>query len=257
MAKNLHAILGQLLGYDPTTGKPTTAAGQDKDFVGTQETALLLASPDHTFICAGPPLLRLVPYYPVAPIGLLNGFMETNQRPSMAVTEFGANYRQTLSGVASHSLTLQRVTGLYASLIGALYAWLPKDVVFDLEPNATGGQAGQKVSFTSDLLHVPFGLYMCQTTEGLEFVSATYYENCLLSGRGRSVTAGEAVITENAQITFERDLPAQNLLTKPGTQAYTLPAAADPRPAALNGHEVELPTLPTPRLPQGGVQPNA
>jgi hypothetical protein len=196
-----------------------------------------------------------VPAYAPVPIGLISGFVETNQRPSMAVTEFGANYRQTLSGVASHSLTLQRVIGLYANLVGALYAWLPKDVVFDLEPNVAGAQAGQKVSFTSDLLHVPFGLYVCQTTEALEFISATYYENCLISGRGRAITAGEAVITENVQLAFERDLPAQNLLTKLGTHAFNFPATAGPHaPSAPEDFAAAAP--PVLLAPRSGAPPN-
>lgn len=206
-----------------------------------------ILSASFTYIMSGPPLKSMAEQNPdlLTPIGLLNNVTESGQRPSVSLTEFGANYRQPVAGAPSYNATLQRVTSYSANLLGMLYRWAVNLSVtaYSFPPNAdqSGGDPDtrkslQLVTFSSDILDVPFGIYICKATEDGRFISGVYWEGCLVLGKGSAVPAGEAVILESVQIAYTREWPVPQLVHfVTADSAYTFPSAGDDATLAAGG----------------------
>lgn len=249
-------------GYDAFRSVSRDRADSHNAPVFFDDQAGDISSANFTYILSGPPLKYMAEQRPdlLTPIGLLNSVNETGQRPSVSLSEIGSGVRQTAAGAPAYSATLQRVTSYSGNLLGMLYRWavVLAETQYSYAPNAkqSGGDpdTGKSLQFmtlNSEIMDVPFGVYIITTTESGAFINAVYWENCLVLGKGRGIPAGEAVILENVQLVYEREWPMSQLITLADgsvyggaadtTETFSATSAASLDGAILSGGGPELP----------------
>ena len=72
-------------------------------------------------------------------------------------------------------------------------------------PGEPGGNLW--LDLASDVFSQPMGLALFMKDSNADIVGAFYFENCMINQHGFGTDAGGTIITENAQITFERMIP--------------------------------------------------
>lgn len=248
------------IGYDAFRSVRNDRADSHNAPVFFDDQAGDISSANFTYILSGPPLKYMAEQHPelLTPIGLLNSVNETAQRPSVSLSELGSGTRQTAAGAPAYSATLQRVTSYSANLLGMLYRWAVNltETKFSFPPNTAqskgdpdSGKSLQLMTLHSEIMDVPFGIYICTTTEDGTFINAVYWENCIVLGKGRGIPAGEAVILENVQIAYEREWPMPQLIALADGTSYAGVANATETPSGTGaGSFGPAPTLEPPRL---------
>lgn len=190
-----------------------------------------LAQPGYTFLFSGPPTvpaaLELQKF--ITPIGMITSVNPTSSRQLQGIKELGNRYTRYVGGAFQHAVTLNRVLGRDANLVGMLYRWAYNlDSKYHSDP--AGGQwtYRQMVGLDSDLLNVPFGLYLVMMTENLEPISAEYWERCMIGQHAKPISTDQIIIMEYCQIAFSRIVPMKNMvIAVGGEQAFNVGANND------------------------------
>jgi hypothetical protein len=178
-----------------------------------------LVSPSHTLLVSGPPLARLAVAYreQLTPIGMLQAVEQSSQRSMTTVNEFGAATPRHFPGRMQHAVTLQRVVGSQGNMLGMLYRWLLEYHTgggYNVAPLLPTSQRGTPLQATtaSELIEVPFGLYLVSFNEVGAYIASWYWEKCLLQSHARSLSATNPTVLENVQLVFAREVATPNLL---------------------------------------------
>jgi hypothetical protein len=232
-----------------------------------------IASPLHTVIFSGPPLVTQMMNDPDAvltPIGLVQDVQLSSQRQLVPLPELGNRYFRHVGGRWNHSATLSRVLSLSGNIIGMMYRWYlgQPDAVFHLNPTAgqlpdprrpTGSKSLHAMSPDSDLLDYPFGIYVAKMDEEGETISAQYWERCMIASYSDTISGGNAIIMETLQLVITRIIPVENKLPVLDGTPYILSQSAA-NGAFSDPIDGAAPTLVNPATPndlQGGFSGNA
>jgi hypothetical protein len=214
-----------------------------------------IASPIHTFLMSGPPNAATILEQPdgidmLTPIGLLQDVSVSAQRTLTPATELGVKYHRPIPGRFVHSVNIQRVLSWSANLVGMLYRWAVNnpEIQYAFAPHE--GQSThlanvrvslQLVGLESDLIELPFGLYLVDMTESAEFISSTYLERCMIGGYSKGANVNGTFTLENVSCMYMRPVPMKNVLNLPVKETFTF--ATDPGTDNLG-----LPVLAPPQL---------
>jgi hypothetical protein len=205
--------------YDTFRSVKTDKYDAFQQAVYADEFAGDLVSPSHTLLLSGPPLFRLAVTFRemLTPIGMLQSAEHSSQRNVVTVTEFGAAAPRHFPGRMQHSVTLQRIVGSQGNMLGLLYRWLieyHKSGAYNVAPLLPLNQRGKPLHATtaSEMVDVPFGLYLVEFTETGNYIASYYWERCVLQGHARSFNANNPTVLENVQLVFGREVAAPNLL---------------------------------------------
>lgn len=223
-------FIGQLR-YNATTG-----VGQVDPFnqvIWQDELPADMPSGQYTFVFSGPPVAdqALGSTDLLTPIGLVQDIQYSAQRQITPVSELGNRYYRHVGGRWNHSATLNRITSKEGNIIGMFYRWaFAQGVRTMLSPTHGDSPLSNKssqnlhaVAVESDLLNIPFGLYLVELTENLEFISAGYWEKCMIAGYSKTIQSQQATILESVQIVMARSIPAGMKLAVPGLVSYEIP----------------------------------
>ena len=146
--------------YDATRGL-TDVSAFDKA-MWKDELPQELANPSFTFLFSGPPTVpaALDLQRWLTPIGMIQNVNQQSSRPLTGIKELGRRYRKIVGTSFNHAVSLNRVLGKDANLVGMLYRWAYNlDSNYIADPAADQPTYRQMVGLDSDLLQVPFGLY--------------------------------------------------------------------------------------------------
>lgn len=186
-----------------------------------------IATTQHCFIFSGPPRMEHGTAnhgIDLTPVGLVTDLQLAGQRQIAPIAELGNRFYRHVAGRTNHSASMGRVLSKSANIIGMMYVWLLKgNPVFHQEPtrnqqpfkDASGKEANYSLhalSLDSDMLDIPFGLYVVKTNEDGTFMSACYWENCMIAGYTEQISTGQVMVMEQIQIVMSRVLPAPNLI---------------------------------------------
>lgn len=232
-----------------------------------------VASSDATFIFAGPPVLnpekgwtnavlttqdngQLVDYGKAGiyqylrPIGAVQQFSLQQGRQVIPFTELGSRLKRQVVGSGQYSANLARVLTRSTNLKASLYSWLPLfmkqkvpamdgKLALAVTPSVVIDKTGrywehfQWIGMESEIFNLPFGLLCITGTAGGNFVHAEYLERCYMPNYSKGVSAGSAMIVENASIMVTRPvafvdsnnkslIPTELLLKKSVTSTFAL-----------------------------------
>lgn len=232
-----------------------------------------VASSDATFIFAGPPVLnpekgwtnavlttqdngQLVDYGKAGiyqylrPIGAVQQFSLQQGRQVIPFTELGSRLKRQVVGSGQYSANLARVLTRSTNLKASLYSWLPlfmkqkvpsmpPELALAVTPSVVMDKKGrywehfQWIGMESEIFNLPFGLLCITGTAGGNFVHAEYLERCYMPNYSKGVSAGSAMIVENASIMVTRPvafvdsnnkslIPTELLLKKSATSTFAL-----------------------------------
>jgi hypothetical protein len=231
-----------------------------------------VASSDATFIFAGPPVLNpekgwanevikttggaiVDPggagiYQFLRPIGAVQQFSLQQGRQVIPFTELGSRLKRQVVGSGQYSANLARVLSRSTNLKASLYSWLPKfmklkqpsmspELALAVTPSVVMDKKGrywehfQWIGMESEIFNLPFGLLCITGTAGGNFVHAEYLERCYMPNYSKGVSAGSAMIVENASIMVTRPvafttlnndslIPTELLLKKSASDTFAL-----------------------------------
>lgn len=192
-----------------------------------------LPSSQHTFIFSGPPLASYALAHTdlLTPIGLIQDVQHNAQRQISPIAEMGNFYHRHVPGRWNHSAMINRILSKDANILGACYRWALKlDVslilpvsALDFAPSSVDSFSLQAVSIDSELLNLPFGIYVVKLTENGDFISASFWERCLVAGYTEAIQSGQVTLMESMQVVMGRKIAARNALP----------------PALFTGYELE------------------
>lgn len=198
-----------------------------------------LAQPGYTFLFSGPPTvpaaLELQNF--ITPIGMITSVNPTSSRQLQGIKELGNRYSRYVGGPFQHAVSLNRVLGRDANLVGMLYRWAYNlDSRYHSDPAAGQYTYRQMVGLDSDLMNVPFGLYLVMMTENLEPISAEYWERCMIGQYAKPISSDQIIIMEFCQIAFSRIVPMKNMLIAVGgDSSFSIGGDNDPVDSPTQG----------------------
>jgi hypothetical protein len=199
-----------------------------------------IASTQYTFVFSGPPTMdqgTANQGVDLTPVGLVQDLQLAGQRQIAPIAELGNRFYRHVAGRTNHSASMSRVVSKTANVIGMMYAWLLKgNPVFHQPPTAhqpplldkDGNELQYSLhvpSLDSDLLDIPFGLYVVKLTENGDLISAAYWERCLIAGYTEMVQSGQVMVMEQIQLVMSRVLPAPNLIGPLNEHSYQIGGA--------------------------------
>lgn len=215
-----------------------------------------MPSGQYTFVFSGPPVAdqALINSDLLTPIGLVTDIQYNAQRQITPLAELGNRYYRHVGGRWSHSATLNRIVSREGNIIGMFYRWaLAQGVSVRLEAghedsriSEVAGINLQQVAVESDLLSIPFGLYVVELTENSDFISAAYWEKCMIAGYGKTIQSGQATILESVQLVMARSIPAGMQVSGGTFVGFDLQSGNE---RVVNNSGVPTAAAPTPAAP--------
>jgi len=154
----------------------------------------------------------------IFPIGVIQSFNLGQQSSVMRLFEIGSERSYMIRGRTVGSLGLGRIMYHGPSLLRVLYATTSGSIKGDADSFAnaqfnnliTGDQSGfgGMNAYTGEGENGKKDRYLkAMKDSNADIVGAFYFENCMINQHGFGTDAGGTIMTENAQITFERMIP--------------------------------------------------
>lgn len=189
-------------------------------------------------------------YQYLRPIGAVQQFSLQQGRQVIPFTELGSRLKRQVVGSGQYSANLARVLSRSTNLKASLYSWLPlfmknirpdmnQQLALAVTPSVVMDKKGrywehfQWIGMESEIFNLPFGLLCITGTAGGNFVHAEYLERCYMPNYSKGVSAGSAMIVENASIMVTRPvafttsnneslIPTELLLKKSASDTFAL-----------------------------------
>ena len=160
------------------------------------------------------------------PIGIVSDFSAQQQAQVQQLYEIGSKRKYTVvSGRTDGGLTIARAQYDGPSILRMFYAYYPQDCLARYGDELSGRPTPQDtdmfknisnapgynqfwLNMMSDIFTYPFGIMLVQkNSANNRDISATLFENCYVAMHQMSVSAGQVIIAESAQLTFDRVVP--------------------------------------------------
>lgn len=165
-------------------------------------------------------------YNVAMPIGIVSDFSVQQQSQLQQLYEIGSKRKYTVvSGRTDGGMTIARAQYDGPSVLRMFYAFYPQECISKYGAQLEKAPVAQDTSMfkniesapgynqfwlnmMSDIFTYPFGIMLVQkNSANNRDISATLFENCYVAMHQMSVSAGQVIIAESAQLTFDRVVP--------------------------------------------------
>ena len=175
-----------------------------------ENAAYTSAHPDDTLVLAGPP--RQKQEATLFPIGMMQAFQASTQKPIVPVQTIGSGRSFFLSGKGANSWSIGRLFVKGNNLLKALHnnaleAGITPDKNNMDEPAQVSENTNYLVNLDSELFLVPFGLQILFRDKAHNPLGGFYMELCVINSFAVGVQAGQNMIMENVTGLCDRILP--------------------------------------------------
>lgn len=177
-----------------------------------ENAAYTSAHPDDTLVMAGPPRQKMADATNLYPIGMMQAFQASTQKPIVPVQTIGSGRSFFLAGKGANSFSIGRLFVKGKNLTRALVnnsklAQIDGTKNGMDEPSYVTENEDYMVNLDSEMFLIPFGLQILFRDKAHNPLGGFYMELCVINSFAVGVQAGQNMIMENVTGLCDRILP--------------------------------------------------